>query len=197
MAKIYRFLQAFLIAVAGVVLIPSQTAWAKTYYSTEVTNYVNIGDINISLNEYGLDDEGNEVPYEANQRVFPGQRVTEIVRVENRARDAWIRIKPELVSEIDMVGLDDSMIRLSSDMWVKRGEYYYYMVPVKTGEEIDFMDQVTIPWEWTEEYSDELFKLIITADAVQSEHFTPNFYSEDPWFGTIIEQCVHDSYIKP
>lgn len=36
--------------------------------------------------------------------------------------------------------------------------------------------------------------MILTADAVQEANFTPNWNASDPWFGTVIETCVHTSY---
>lgn len=36
--------------------------------------------------------------------------------------------------------------------------------------------------------------MILTADAVQEANFTPDWNAGDPWFGTVIETCVHTSY---
>ena len=44
-------------------------------YTTEVTNNVSLGDINISISEYEYDDNGNEVEYKDGKAVVPGQRM--------------------------------------------------------------------------------------------------------------------------
>ena len=83
------------------------------------------------------------------------------------------------------------------DDWVKCGDYYYYTKPVKHGEAAEFLKSVSIPAEWTEALSEKDQKINFTADAVQEKNFTPNFKSDDPWFGTVIEQSVTDAYTVP
>ncbi|MFR3808776.1 MAG: hypothetical protein ACLTX3_07460 [Lachnospiraceae bacterium] len=46
-------------------------------------------------------------------------------------------------------------------------------------------------------YSDQKMELHFTADAVQIKNFTPDFDSDDPWFGTVIEKSITDEYIIP
>lgn len=175
-------------------LLVSGTASAATSYETEVINNVGIGDISISLEEFELDGDGNEVPYENDKVVLPGQKVDKIVRITNEANTAWIRAKLEYTSDDGIRGLSDHMVTLDSDEWIKAGEYYYYSAPVEKDSSIDFVREVRIPTEWDESYADKSFSVIVTADAVQTDNFTPDFTSGDPWFGTVIETCVHTVY---
>lgn len=184
-----------LILAALVTAVISHTAYAAAYQTeTEVINHVGIGDISIGLEEYELDEAGEEIPYRDGKTVLPGQRVDKIVRITNKANTAWIRAKLEYLAEDSIEGLSDEMVSLASDQWIWAGGYYYYLSPVEKDGRIDFIKEVRIPSEWDSSVGGKRFSIIITAEAVQTEHFTPDFASEDPWFGTVIETCIHTSY---
>ena len=171
-------------------------AKTKTYI-TESVNNVSIGDINIELFEYTLNKDLNEIPMPYKSFVKPGDDLPQIVRIKNVANDAWVRIKLDFQSDNNMKGLSDDLITLASDEWQKIGDYYYALKPMKHGTYVDFMKSIHIPEYWTEAYSGMEFRIIVTADAVQMQNFVPDFNSDDPWFGTAIEQCVHDVYEIP
>lgn len=176
--------------------LPSTAVYAKTYYKTEVINHVSIGDINISLKEYELNKRGQLVPYQNDKKgITPGQLISKIAIVKNLANDCWVRIKVDFESEGEMTGVDDSMLILGDSHWIYRGGYYYYPFPLAHGESVNFLEAVQIPHDWTEAYENRRFSITITADAVQKRNFTPLFDSDDPWFGTVIEQCVHDEHL--
>lgn len=184
-----------LLAVATLLRQPGMTVLAdEEYYRTEVVNNVSIGDINIILEEWDKDAYGNLIPYRNKKLVQPGQTVTKIVDVRNVANDCWIRIKVDFESDEGMTGVDDSMLHLADEHWIYRGGYYYYTLPVYHGDTVQFIDTVHVPEDWDSSYSGKEFRIIVTSDAVQIRNFTPQFDTEDPWFGTVIEQCVHDEY---
>jgi len=108
--------------------------------------------------------------------------------------DISIGLEEFELDESGIEGLSDYMVTLDSNQWVKVGDYYYYIVPVDKDVSIDFVKEVRIPTEWDESYADKSFSIVVTADAVQADNFTPDFKSDDPWFGTVIETCVHTSY---
>lgn len=181
------------IAMTGV----SVPSYAATSYETDVTNHVSIGDINIRLSEYGLDDDGNETTYQNNRLVLPGERVDKIVRTTNLANTAWIRMKLEYTSDDGIKDLSDDMVVLASDEWVRAGDCWYWPEPVEKDESVDFIRQVMIPPEWDETYAGKEFAIVVTAEAVQTANFTPDFEALDPWFGTVIETCTHTVYKEP
>lgn len=160
-------------------------------YTTEVTNNISLGDVNISINEYEHEDNGNEVAYKDNKVVWPGEKVDKIIRIHNNANAVWLRAKLEYTDCGDFKGLSDENVELASDNWIKRGDYYYCTVPVEAKKAVDFVKAVNIPSEWNETRSDSEFSIYTTVDAVQEANFTPDFSSDDPWFGTVIEECVH------
>lgn len=163
-------------------------------YTTEVTNSVTLGDVFISLSEYELDEDGKEVPYQNDKQVLPGQTVDKIVRITNNANASWIRVKAEYTSEEGLDSLSDEELTLADGDWEKIGDYYYYKKPVAKDESVDFLKRVKIPASWDSTYAEKGFSIILTADAVQEANFTPDWSAGDPWFGTVIETCVHTSY---
>ena len=163
-------------------------------YTTEVTNSVTLGDVSISLSEYELDEDGKEVPYQNDNQVLPGQTVDKIVRITNNANASWIRVKAEYTSEEGLDSLSDEELTLADGDWEKIGDYYYYKKPVAKDESVDFLKCVKIPASWDSTYAEKGFSIILTADAVQEANFTPDWSAGDPWFGTVIETCVHTSY---
>lgn len=181
------------IAMTGV----SVPSYAATSYETDVTNHVSIGDINVRLSEYGLDDDGNETAYRNNRMVLPGERVDQIVRITNLANTAWIRMKLEYTSDDGIKDLSDDMVVLASDEWIRAGDCWYWPKPMEKDESEDFIRQVMIPPEWDETYAGKEFAIVVTAEAVQAVNFTPDFEALDPWFGTVIETCTHTVYKEP
>lgn len=175
------------------IILMTNVAFAKNY-ETDVTNNLNIGDVSIELSEYTLDEHGKEVQWIDNQVVLPGQPVDKIIKIRNNAEPCWIRTKIEYSSKDGINGLSEDMIDLDSDNWKKYGDYYYYMAPLEKKESIIFINKVTIPYEWDQNYAEKKFSIIVSAEAVQESNFTPDFTSEEPWFGTLIETCVHTSY---
>ncbi len=169
------------------------SAYAREY-TTEVTNHVSVGDISITLSEYELDENGMEVPYQDNKMVLPGQTVDKIVRITNRANPCWLRIKAEYTEESGLQGITDQNLVLASEQWLKIGEYYYYQKPVSKEETVDFIKKINIPTTWDQDYADKDFSIIMTAQAVQEANFKPDWNEKDPWFGTVIETCVHTAY---
>lgn len=163
-------------------------------YTTEVTNSVTLGDVSISLSEYEPDEDGKEVPYQNDKQVLPGQTVDKIVRITNNANASWIRVKAEYTSEEGLDSLSDNELTLADGDWEKIGDYYYYKKPVAKDESVDFLKRVKIPASWDSTYAEKGFSMILTADAVQEANFTPDWNAGDPWFGTVIETCVHTSY---
>lgn len=176
-------------------LAASQAVYAGTQdYQTEVINSISIGDISITLDEFELDADGNLIPYQDNKTVLPGLKIDKIVKITNQANRAWIRAKIEYTSDDGIQGMSDDMVTMGAESWKKIGDYYYLTEPLGQSETAEFIRTVRIPPEWDETYSDKSFAVVITADAVQEANFIPDFTSESPWFGTVIETCVHSKY---
>lgn len=77
----------------------------------------------------------------------------------------WVRAKLEYRSNDGIKDITDSNIEMASDKWTKKGEYYYYADPVKSGESIDLMKGVRIPSDWDNSYAKKNFSIIVTVEA--------------------------------
>ncbi|MDO4328184.1 MAG: LPXTG cell wall anchor domain-containing protein [Lachnospiraceae bacterium] len=189
-------MRKYIFILASVVgLLAAAPAFAATHqFSAEVDNTITTGDISITLEEYELDDLGNQIPYQDRKTVLPGQKVVKIICIINEAEPAWIRAKAEFVNPSGINSLGEGMLGGISEGWIKQNDYYYYTRPVDTGEEIHFFEEVMIPAVWNENDSGKEFSIDITAQAIQKVHFNPSFDSEDPWFGVPIEACVHTEH---
>ena len=169
------------------------TAHAETY-STEVINNIRVGQVAIKIDEYEIGENGEETVYADGKRVLPGQKVSKIVRITNLGNDAWIRIKANFEAEEENMLLSYRDLIIADPAWKRCGDYYYYTKYVPTGGHVDFISAVKIPTSWNESMSDKWTKIFFSSDAVQHKNFTPDFNSDDPWFGTMIEQRVYQPF---
>lgn len=152
-------------------------------YETDIINGISTGDINISITEYNT--AGDLVD---NEMVMPGQKVEKVIGITNNGSQSWIRAKIEFTKY-----LTDNDVEIASDKWIKLGNYFYYTEPVGKNEHVELMRAINIPGSLTESVTGDTFKLNTTVDAVQVANFTPDFTSGDPWFGTVIEGCLHSN----
>ena len=197
MHKIGKLALSLLMAAGAVIPSASSAVLAEEESGESTTVVVNNGQmglVSIKLSEYEYDENGDEIPYIDNKLVAPGDKITKIARITNEAEKCWIRARLIWDSEV-ITDLSDDMAVIA-DGWIKRGEYYYYTKPLENGEAMDFLKAINIPNYWGNEYENQLFHCTVQADAVQYVHFTPDFDSEDPWFGTPIEVSIYDSYGK-
>lgn len=173
-----KWMKCFILAASVMELCIPTTAMAAQRYETSVINGISIGEINIAL-ENIIENTDNVV--------IPGQTVTRTVRVLNMANPAWLRIRCDVVSdEID--NLDGVVPTLRNDAgWIYKDGYYYCKNPIPNNESVEFTSAITIPVTWTEDTAGKQFAVNITAQAVQEANFVPDFNSEQPWYGTVIE----------
>ncbi|MBQ9326940.1 MAG: hypothetical protein IJ225_00195 [Solobacterium sp.] len=166
--------------------------------SVETINNISTGSISISLNEFKVDPSGKETPIEGNSDrkiVLPGEIISKLSKITVNGQKSWIRAKVLVEGDDAISDLDPSWVSLcEDDNWLKKGSYWYYREPVDHGKTIRFTKEVTVPDTEDNHVAGKPFHVIVWADAVQYDHFTPDFQAEDPWFGTIIETSVHDAY---
>ncbi|MBQ1376650.1 MAG: hypothetical protein IIY77_01640, partial [Lachnospiraceae bacterium] len=168
-------------------------ASAEENKKTIVRNRVSIGDIHIRLDVEGSGYEKASEDGGLPRQVVPGERIEKTVKVTNLAREAWVRIRAEAAFETGTMILDNSLLS-EEPGWIRKGGYYYWPHPVPEGKSVTFLKIIRIPPSWGSECENKPFSIHFTSQAVQTDHFTPHFNEEDPWFGTVIEECVHTSY---
>ena len=124
--------------------------------------------------------------------VSPGKDVEYKPVIENKGADSWVRFKLTADSELPL----DNFYGLSSD-WVERGGYYYLTKPVLSKESVPTVSGFTMPGTLTDQSIGEI-EVGGTYDAIQSENFTPDFDSENPWGNVYIVESDFDgaNYVR-
>lgn len=165
--------------------------------SVSVTSEGKLGAVDISYVDDAKEPTGP---------VLPGYEMELNGSVVNNAEPCWIRVKVEYDAQFDgaesqkssdgveKFGFDESCINLANDNWKRIGDYYYYPSVVNNNEKIDFVKSVKTPVEWGNETKDVTFSTYYTAEAVQAKNFTPDFNSDDPWYGTVIQSFDTSDY---
>lgn len=161
---------------------------------TSVINELQTGIIDISLEEYMLDENGKEVAWKEQRHIMPGDSISKIPKITNKAMDCWVRAKVKVSSKLQKVdSLSLEQIEGISDDWIKIGEYFYYKKIVKSKETVTLFESLKIPAQWLKEHEENKIEIVVQVDAVQAKHFTPNFSGDTPWGGLIIEKCIHEN----
>lgn len=157
-----------------------------SYEIATVENSVVSGAVNIELKEYIEDSSGNVTEIESlNEHVIPNENLPFTVKVYNKGIKAYLRIKYEYVNA--NFNIDD--INMDVTDWIKKGDYYYYKRVLNENEYVELFNGYTIPDNIEGEYN-----FVITAEAIQSEHFNVNFESDSPWGNIVIEDSIDDNY---
>lgn len=161
---------------------------------TSVVNELQTGIIDISLEEYMLDANGKEVVWKDQEDIMPGDSISKIPKITNKAVDCWVRAKVKLSSKLQKAdSLSVEQIEGISDDWIKIGEYFYYKKIIKSKQTVTLFQSLKIPEQWLKEYEENKIKIVVQVDAVQAKHFIPNFSTDTPWGGLIVEKCIHEN----
>lgn len=181
-------------------LVGAGTVYAMYKSSVTVENKLSLGSVDISLQEMAMDDDGKIKALGKDDHVvsvIPAQTISRISRITCTESPCYLRTKISWVTEgaeglkaEDVFTISENDITGITDKWEKRGEYYYYTESLDNSESVDFINYITIPSGYTERTPDQKLLFDIDVDAVQAENFTPNFSSDDPWFGQEIIKNV-------
>lgn len=189
--------KTFIIGVICVLLMCISGIYAFTNTSVvTVKDEINTGAINIELNEYTVENNGTENLYEEQeQSVYPGQVISLIPRISNKGDSSYVRAKINYASEEgSAILLSDENVKGINSKLKRIGEYWYYTEIVEPGQSIDLFDSVQIPTDISNDLQGEVIQLNIIAEAVQAEHFQPDFNSLSPWNGVEAKKGTDESY---
>ena len=129
--------------------------------------------------------------YPSGSKVTPGQTITFIPKVENIGIDCYLRVK------IDYVNDDTDFLEYVTafpEVLEKHGEYYYLKRVFKAKETLSLFNTIKIPEDVESRIADNKVRLEITAEAIQTEGFEPDYSLEDPWKGVIPEKNTGQVY---
>lgn len=190
-----KFRSKAILLLLGLTLSVSHPALAKD--QAVVENHGTIGAVDIGLS---YEVEGN---YGA---LLPGDTIALKSAVTNKAESAWLRVKIqypiyknekvlEHLVEENLTELDDSLITFADEQWKKIGSYYYLLDSVGRGKTVKFTESIKFPTDWDNRLITSKFGIVITAEAIQEQNFEPDFDSDDPWHGAVIEAYDTTDYI--
>ena len=182
-----------LVGILAALLCMATGAYGYFSDSLEIKNHITMGDIRINMTEFARKGNG-EVKYRDPKYIFPGEWISKIPRIKNRALPCWIRARISYGSDKDDVEmLSEHNIEGISSEWIKRGDYYYYTKVLKKQESVDLFQSVSVPAVWTEEHGGQKLNISVQADAIQAANFKPDFTAMSPWGNQEIQECVHET----
>lgn len=188
-----RKIQGFLCLLVAACLSLCPLCVSASEYSdqTQVNKNVRVGAVDIELHQTFPQDQ---------TMIVPGQTVSLESFVENKGKPAWIRVKMEYPAAQTADGkagakvLDDTLVQFEAEGWKRIGDYHYYTKPVESGAKIPFTKSITFPTDWDNSSVSMKMGVAFTAEGVQEKNFTPDFTSDDPWHGAVIEGFHADDY---
>lgn len=191
------------IGVAGIIAYFTDTA--------TVTNHATMGIVDIDLKEYMIDENGNKVEWQDKTNIVPGEVISKIPEINcvSGAVDCYIRAKVEIYCKDENLQTSTQMLTLDN-LNVNEGDWYYcetdgyfYYKTILTdkSDPVVLFTEVTIPATLNNTWSLEEFSIDVTAEAIQSQNFTPDFSANTtaPWPGITaddIEECIYPDHIK-
>lgn len=189
------------ITLISLIAVGGTLAWLTN--KAEITNVITMGNVNIKLEEPIYSSSSMSVlsngSYVKKDLIFPGDSFVKDPTITNIGNNpCYIRAKVDLVMDVKgdpipsntVYKEDDTPLVIHpedffqpNDGWVKGdGGYYYYneAVPATgTGSVVELFKTakdgktIHVPSAWGNEISNVSFHLNISAEAIQSENFTP------------------------
>lgn len=192
-----------ILAVSGIIAYFTDTA--------TVTNHATMGIVDIDLKEYMIDENGNKVEWQDKTNITPGEVISKIPEIScvSGAVDCYVRAKVEISCKDENLQNNAKMLTLSNlnvdtnDWYYCKADGYFYYKTILTdsSDPVVLFSQVTIPTTLDNTWSLEEFSIDVTAEAIQSKNFTPNFAenSSEPWPGITtsdIQECIYPDHTK-
>ncbi len=160
-----------------------------------IKNEIYTGAVKIGIEEYTISN-GKEILYKEENAptVVPGQEISLIPRISNVGDSCYIRAKVSYSQENNTNSTNFKKIGEISDDWVIKDNYFYYKPVVKTGEKVDFFKSLIIPEDIPNDYQGKSIYFNISVEAIQADNFKPNFESDKPWDGVVVEKASEEVY---
>lgn len=177
-----------LTVAAALTLIGVISAGATLAFFTDSanqTNRVTLGHVDIEMTEPNFDkDDGQPDNHVSN--ITPGNDITKdpTITLAEGSLDAYIRVKVDITGDIPREYKDDILSEkngelataLNVDMnnWIYSTGYFYYKDKLTSiNKEVILFNKITIPRTWGNAAADKTFEIILTAEAIQADNFTP------------------------
>lgn len=176
--------------VGALALIGALGVGATLAYFTDnasVGNVITMNHVDIKLTETQGYKEGTEEPILTEEGltidgVIPGATFDKdpTVTVQEGSANCYVRMNMDLsvpdgseITEADLAALEEDLkaqILTNKDWSYNEDGYYYFASELTAGGQAVLFDDVTIPVTWKNNTADQTFHIVITAEAIQSEH---------------------------
>lgn len=171
-----------LAAAAGLFLVLAAGGLASMLALQEesLSSRFQTGGVDICL-ESKMKENGRVKEFVQPRDLVPGQEISMIPVITSRAEDCYIRVQIEVtmdeegtkpVKMPDFIGMNAA--------WIEQDPYYYYRYPLAQGQTAELFQGLRVPAAWTDKEASG-FDLHITAEAVQSQNWQPDFQKHSPW----------------
>ena len=211
MKNVNKKTKIIIICVSLVAIICIAGIFAYFTDTVTVKNNIRMGIVDINLKEYSIDKNGNKVEWQNIEEVLPGETISKIPEITcvKGSANCYIRAKVEfeakdenLMKHEKMLSIDN--VNVDTNKWYyceEDGYFYYKEIMTDSSESATLFTEVNIPSEWNNEWAFQEFAINVTAEAIQSKNFTPDFSnnSTNPWPGITqddIEECIYPDHIK-
>ena len=184
--------QKLLALVLGLVMLTSGSGLIYARATASVNNTFEFGVVDISLNEYQIQNN-KEVSYPNKPiTIVPGMVISKIPRIHNNGADCYVRAK---ISFKNTDEIDENDLTINKNWKQTDDGYWYYTKVLPAEEDVDLFSTVNIPSDFSEDDANTKIRLTIEVDAIQAKNFTPNFKRAKPWGNVeIIAYKSDDNY---
>lgn len=158
----------------------------------DISNTIKTGKVKVNVVETEQDVCGRPgattedgLTYEG---VQPGQEIKKnpTIVLDKKSVNAYVRAKINytgfLAEDTTKQAELEKLLDINSRDWKKGADgYYYYQKELKPGSKVTLFTKVTFPITWNNTFANQEFKMNITADAIQSDYFSPeegNFHNQ-------------------
>ena len=161
-------------------ILPIGGTLAYFTQSETAHNVITTGNVDIKLEEFSENEEGELVPFEDISGMMPGQSASKIVQVKNTGSgDTWVRIKldPRFTLDKDYAepgfapDVDDVIPEINEKDWQFKEGYWYYNKVLKPGDTTEpLLKSVKFAEKMGNNYQGSEFALDVVAEAVQAKN---------------------------
>ena len=164
------------LALVACLGIGGSLAWFTD--TEERVNTVTLNHVDMTLEEV----------FTEGQTVMPGATIDKrpFVTLSNDSSRAYVRIKGITANltaadgSVSVLTADDLQIQINTPNWVLGTDgYYYYQNIVEAGQSTSSVfDTITIPGSLTNEVANSTIDILVDAEAIQADNYTPTTNEE-------------------
>lgn len=176
-----------LIAILGCAVLCSYgiPAFAAEKEASVTSNF-HTSQVRIQVNQY--DEAGQD--WTDPKAILPGSPVPMISEIQNLGTDCYVRVKLTTETETGKE-IPFTCFQGISEDWKQAGEYLYYTKILEPKASAEIFQAFELPADWNQEgIAKDTIQIHLQVDAIQSDHFTPDFTSESPWGNVEVQEAV-------